>query len=80
MNSRYLFRDGVLIDKGDHLRTFDECSLKGDYMLTRPSSLTSSESAWWSYQMVFFDPDYGWQSQPPSVTEELRTLLLLQET
>lgn len=80
MNSRYLFRDGVLIDKGSHLRTFDECSLKGDYMLANYLSVTGTGSTWLSYQMVFFDPKYGWQSQPPHVTEHLRTLLLLQET
>lgn len=79
--SRYLFRDGVLIDEGSSLRTFDEVSLKHDFMLCRGyKGAACTEFVWMAYRMVWFDPGWGWQSQPSRVAKELRTLLLLQKS
>lgn len=82
MSVRYLFRDGVLIDEGSHLRTFDEVSKGGDFMLVGilQSVVPMERFIWSAYKMVWFEPNWGWQSQPKSVIQELRTLLLLQKS
>lgn len=84
MISRYVFRDGVLAYKGSSLSTFDEVSKKGDYMLAARAPVTDTPTDasgyfWSAYKMVRFDFGYGWHPQPESVTQELRTLLLLQQ-
>lgn len=79
--TRYLFRDGVLIDEGTTLRTFDEVSQKGDYLLTDNSYKFPNQ--WLAYRMTFFEsptPSWNWFSQPESVAKELRALLLLQKS
>lgn len=80
MISRYLFRDGMLIDEGSAMRTFDEVSEKNDFMLCIQHPIVGTEHTWAAFRMVFFDQGWGWQSQPTSVAKELRALLLLQKS
>lgn len=79
--SRYLFRDDVLIAEGSALRSFDEVSLKGDYLLNDNSYKYPGQ--WLAYRMTWFDnptPKWNWISQPDSVVQHLRALLLLQKS
>lgn len=79
--SRYLFRDDVLIADGTTLQSFDEVSLEGDYLLIDNSYIYPGQ--WLAYRMTWIDyptPKWKWISQPDSVVQHLRTLLLLQKS
>jgi hypothetical protein len=81
MISRYLFRDDVLIADGTTLQSFDEVSLEGDYLLNDKSYIYPGQ--WLAYRMTWIDyptPRWNWISQPDSVVQHLRTLLLLQKS
>jgi len=78
--SHYLFRDDVLIAEGSALRSFDEVSLNGDYLLSDSSYIYPD--LWRAYRMTWFDnptPKWNWISQPDSMVQHLRALLLLQQ-
>ena len=78
--SRYLFRDDVLIDSGNSIRTFDEVSKKDDRMLAMHESSTPNQYYWTSYRLVLFEGNsWGWLSMPNTETVHLRALLLLQQ-
>lgn len=81
MISRYLFRDGVMLDRVSGINKFNVKSLIGDYMLATRLPIVGQPSTyfWSAYKMVWFDPGYGWHPQPDSVAQELRALLLLQQ-
>lgn len=78
MPVQYLFRDGLITDRADSSSYIDS-ALKGDYLLCFHRTNAHVKEFWSSYQMVFFDPSYGWLSQPPDVTQQLRTHLLIQQ-
>ena len=79
--SRYLFRDGEVLDKASAINNFNVKSLMGDYMLTSrlPVGGQPSDYFWSAYKKVRYYPSYGWHPQPDSVVQELRALLLLQQ-
>ena len=80
MISRYLFRDGVLIDSGNSVRTFEEVSKQHDRMLAMHESSTPGQYYWSSYRLALFEGNFwGWLSMPNTETTHLRTLLLLQQ-
>ena len=80
MISRYLFRDDVLIDTGNSMRTFDEVSKKDDRMLAMHESSTPNQYYWSSYRLALFEGNFwGWLSMPNTETTHLRALLLLQQ-
>ena len=80
MISRFLFRDGVLIDSGNSVRTFEEVSEKDDRMLAMHESSIPGQYYWSSYRMALFHRNsWGWLSMPGTETARLRALLLLQQ-
>ena len=80
MISRFLFRDGVLIDSGNSVRTFEEVSEKDDRMLAMHESSTPGQYYWSSYRLALFEGNFwGWLSMPNTETVHLRALLLLQQ-
>ena len=78
MNTRFLFRDGVLIDSGSFNTTFEEVSQKDDRMLSMHT--VNDQTYWNSYRLVLFEGNsWGWLSMPNTETVHLRALLLLQQ-
>lgn len=82
MNNRYLFREGVLIATAKNsYEIFDELSMKGDLMLSSiPSLPVLGQLNWQAYRMTQYDNlSWGWFPLPKEDTDQLRTLLLLQQ-
>lgn len=79
-NMRYLFRDDVLILKGDSLISIDVAAKKDDRLLICDWSHDPAKVTWQSYRMVMFiDDTWGWSPLPDKETTHLRALLLLQQ-
>ena len=79
-NMRYLFRDDVLILKGDSLIPFDVIAKKDDRLLVHDWSHDPAKVTWQSYCLVMLiDNTWEWSLLPDAETVRLRALLLLQQ-